>query len=376
MIPYVFDIPTPYYAIDERLIIKNLEILRSVKEQSGCKILLAQKAFSTFRFYPLIGKFLDGTAASGLFEARLGKEKMGKESHVFSPAYKQDEIDALNDYADTVVLNSFRQVESYARLLRSRGKRVGLRINPEVSTQDKPIYDPCAPFSRMGVRAPECAKNQALLHLVDGFHFHTLCEQNADALAATLKGVEEKFSRYFNGIQWINFGGGHHITREDYDVSRLVSLITEFKKKYNLEVYLEPGEAVVLNAGFLVVTVLDIVDNGKKIAVLDASAACHMPDVLEVPYTPRVSNADENGVHEYRLAGNTCLAGDIIGDYRFKAPLNIGDKIVFEDMALYTMVKNNTFNGMNLPSIVAIDTYGKPQTIKTFHYKDFAERLG
>lgn len=370
---YIFDAPAPYYVIDERLLVKNLEILHGVRERAGAKILLAQKAFSCHHFYPLIGRYLDGTAASGLFEARLGYEKMGRENHVFAAAYRPEEFAEICCICDHIVMNSFSQLEKYAPALGKSRKRAGLRINPEVSTQSREIYDPCAPFSRLGVRAAEVEKNRGLLQHIDGFHFHTLCEQDADALEATLSGVEKNFSRYFDSIKWINFGGGHHITRPGYDVERLVSLITGFKNKYGLEVYLEPGEAVVLNAGFLVSSVLDIIENGKKIAVLDTSAACHMPDVLEAPYTPRVTG--EGGQYEYRLAGCSCLAGDVIGDYRFEKELRIGDKVVFEDMALYTMVKNNTFNGIGLPSIYALKSDGKPVLIKKFGYSDFFTRL-
>ena len=374
MTEYIFKAPTPYYVIDERLLIKNLEILKSVKERAPVKILLAQKAFSCHYFYPLIAEYLDGTAASGLFEARLGREKMGGENHIFSPAYRPEEFDGICRVSDHIIMNSFGQLEKYAPLVKKSGKQAWLRINPEISTQDKAIYDPCAPFSRLGVRASEFEKNADLLKYVDGFHFHTLCEQNADALEITLKEVEKNFLRYFKHIRRINWGGGHHITRADYDVEKLIFLINEFKNKYGLDIYLEPGEAVVLNAGFLVASVLDIVDNGKKIAILDTSAACHMPDVLEVPYTPRVMN--EAGRYEYRLAGCTCLAGDVIGDYRFAKELRPGDKVVFEDMALYTIVKNNTFNGINLPSIFALSKEGKATEIKRFGYSDFFARLG
>jgi carboxynorspermidine decarboxylase len=369
---------TPYYVIDEGLLIKNLEILRYVKQKSGCKILLAQKAFSCYYFYPLIAEYLDGTCASGLFEARLSHEHFGKENHVFSPAHREDEIEEIAKYATHIVFNSMEQFTIHNSQFTMTDK--GLRINPEISTQpNNPLYDPCAKYSRMGVRAKDI-KN---LDGIDGLHFHTLCEQNVDALEVTLRQVEANFSHLFGQIKWLNFGGGHHITRADYDVERLISLILEFKRKYGLEVYLEPGEAVVLNAGFLVSSVLDIVENDKKIAILDTSAACHMPDVLEVPYTPKIQNSTihnaqctmHNAQFEYRLTGCTCLAGDIIGDYSFARPLKPGDKIVFEDMALYTMVKNNTFNGMPLPSIALLHENGEIETVKEFGYDDFKSRL-
>ncbi|MCL2607554.1 MAG: carboxynorspermidine decarboxylase [Methanomassiliicoccaceae archaeon] len=367
---YILNEPTPYYVIDEALLIKNLKVLRSVKERTGCRILLAQKAFSCFHLYPLIAEYLDGATASGLFEARLGHERFRKENHVFSAAYREEEMDEINEICDHIIFNSFGQLRRFAPKLT---KKLGLRINPQVSTQKKDMYDPCAPFSRLGVRAPEFEKNEDLLKYISGFHFHTLCGQNSDALEVTLRGAEKNFSQYFDNIEWLNFGGGHHITRSDYDVELLVSLINEFKDRYNVQVYLEPGEAVVLNAGFLVSSVLDVVENIKRIAILDTSAACHMPDVIEGPYKPRVTG--EGGTHQYRLAGCTCLAGDVIGDYSLQNELRTGDKIVIEDMALYTMVKNNTFNGIGLPSIHKLDPDGKPSKIKGFGYEDFIERL-
>ena len=367
-------IKTPYYLIDENLLIKNLEILGEVKRRTGCKILLAQKAFACPYFYPLISKYLDGTTASGLFESRLGRETFGREVHVFSPAYGEDEFTEILGYVDHIVFNSLSQLEKYGKTAKLRGMDIGLRINPECSTQSGGLYDPCAVGSRMGVLAHDLKNSEPFY--VDGLHFHTLCEQNSDALETTLKAVEDKFSDFFSGLKWVNFGGGHHITRDDYDIERLVRLINDFKEKYKVEVYLEPGEAVVLNAGFLVAKVLDIVENGIKIAILDASAACHMPDVLEVPYTPKVVSAIDAGGFSCRLSSNTCLAGDIIGDYRFEEPLKTGDEIIFTDMALYTFVKNNTFNGIPLPSLVAKKIDGSVEVIKEFSYSDFAGRLG
>lgn len=371
---YIADIKTPYYIIDESLILKNLKILQSVKQKTGCKILLAQKAFSSFYFYPLIAQYLDGVTASGLFEAKLGYEKMGKENHIFSPAYQDDEFDEIVQICDYIVFNSIGQLTKFKdKALKNNNVQIGLRINPEISTQDKAIYDPCAPFSRLGVTSEEFFENLEKVEGISGLHFHTLCEQNSDALEITLAEVEKRFGQYFDKIKWINFGGGHHITRDDYDISRLIRLINYIQDKYNLEVYLEPGEAVVLNAGFLVSSVIDILDRGKKIAIMDTSAACHMPDVLEVPYRPRIIG--EGGQYEYRLGGPTCLAGDIIGDYKFDKPLQIGDKIIFEDMALYTIVKNNTFNGMGLPAIVTKDLQGNIKLVKEFGYLDFLNRL-
>ena len=367
---------TPYFLVDEGLLVRNLEILQDVAEQSGCKILLAQKAFSMFSCYPLIRRYLAGTTASGVYEARLGHEEFGGETHVFSPAYRPDEFEVLLRYADDFVFNSPAQVRKYAEKARAAEKSVGLRVNPECSTQEgHAIYDPCAPGSRLGTTAENF--DPALLPLLDGLHFHTLCEQGADALETTLAAFEEKFGRWLPGLKWLNLGGGHHITRDDYDRALLIRLVRRLRETYGVEVYLEPGEAVVLNAGFLVSQVLEIVHNGMDIAILDTSAACHMPDVLEMPYRPPVLDSGEAGekAHTYRFAGPTCLAGDVIGDYSFDRPLREGDFVVFGDMALYTMVKTNTFNGMPLPSIVLRTREGACRLIRSFDYVDFKSRL-
>ena len=373
---------TPYYLVDETLLKQNLEILREVSGRAGCKILLAQKAFSMFSVYPLLREYLAGSAASGLFEARLGHEEFGGETHVFSAAYREDEFDELLRYADHVVFNSPSQVKKYGERVKAAGKSAGLRLNPECSTQEgHAIYDPCSPGSRLGTtkRNLESAGKfeTELLPYLDGFHFHTLCEQNSDALETTLAALEEKFGNYLPRLKWLNLGGGHHITREDYDRERLIRLILKLRERYGLEIYLEPGEAVVLNAGFLVSTVLETMENGIEIAVLDTSAACHMPDVLEMPYRPPVLGGGEPGEkpHTYRLGGPTCLAGDVIGDYSFDTPLTEGKKVIFSDMALYTMVKNNTFNGMPLPSLVLRDLQGRFRPVKEFGYEDFKGRL-
>ena len=369
-------LPTPCYLVDEGLIRRNLEILSSVKERTGCKILLAQKAFSMYALYPLIGKYLDGATASGLFEARLGREEMGKENHIFSPAYREDEFDEITGLCDHIIFNSFAQLEKFGSQALAAGREVGLRINPECSTQDHAIYDPCSPGSRLGVTAENFRPE--LLQGVSGLHFHTLCEQDADALAQTLEAVEARFGEYLPQMKWLNFGGGHHITRADYDIDLLCSLISRIQEKYGVQVYLEPGEAVALNAGFLITTVLDTVHNGMDIAILDTSAACHMPDVLEMPYRPPLLDSGKAGErpYTYRLTGPTCLAGDVIGDYSFDAPLAPGDRLIFGDMAIYTMVKNNTFNGMNLPAIVLRHEDGSDQILRTFGYEDFKCRLG
>ena len=371
----LYSLKTPCYVIDEAKIESNLKILKDVSERAGCKILLAQKAFSAFCLYPLIGKYLSGTTASGLYEARLGKEEMGKENHVFCGAYKDDEIDEIFEICDHIVFNSFNQWEKFRDKAIARKKSCGIRINPEHSTQEHGIYDPCSFGSRLGVTR-ENFKLESLNGL-EGLHFHTLCEQNSDALIETVAAVEEKFGDIIPKMKWVNFGGGHHITREDYDIEALINCIVSFKKKYGVEVYLEPGEAVALNAGYLVTEVLDTVKNGIDIAILDASAACHMPDVIEMPYRPPLYNSGKDGEkkYTYRLAGATCLAGDVIGDYSFDNPLNIGDKLIFEDMAIYSMVKNNTFNGMPLPSIAVLKKDGTIETVKSFGYEDFKYRL-
>ena len=369
-------ISTPYFLVDEGLLRKNLKILREVQEQAGCKILLAQKAFSMFYAYPLIREYLAGSTASGLYEARLGREEFGGETHVFSPAYREDEFEELLTYADHFVFNSPDQVRRFGRRAKEAGKQVGLRLNPECSTQEgHAIYDPCAPGSRLGTTLDNF--DEGVLPLLDGLHFHTLCEQGAEDLETTVQALEEKFGPYLGRMRWLNLGGGHHITKDGYNLDLLIRLVRRLRETYQAEIYLEPGEAVVLNAGFLVSSVLDTLHNGLDIAILDTSAACHMPDVLEMPYRPPVRDSGKPGekARTYRLAGPTCLAGDVIGDYSFDRPLRPGDQVVFGDMALYTMVKTNTFNGMALPSIVWRDLEGREHLVKAFGYEDFKGRL-
>jgi len=367
-------LPTPYYLIDEQKILNNLTIIEKIKDLSGCKVLLAQKAFSSFYFYPLLKQYLDGTASSGLFEARLAYEHFGKEVHVFTPGFKDEEFNDLLRYSDHFVFNSNSQLKKFKDQALRAKKKVGIRINPEVSTQTgSSMYDPCSPTSRMGIKISDI--DPTLLEGVSGFHFHTLCQQNADALEATLKEVEKKFSKYFSKLTWINFGGGHHLTRSNYDIDKLVKIIRYYKDKYHFDVYLEPGEAVVLNAGYLVSRVLDVTRNDVEIAILDASATCHMPDVLEAKFIPPVVSANPKGNHVMRLSGATCLTGDDIGIYRFLEPLKVGEHVIFEDMALYTIVKNNTFNGIPLPSIYARKLDGKDVLVKSFNYQHFKEKL-
>ena len=371
------ELPTPCYVIDENIIEKNCKVLADVMNKTGCHVLLAQKAFSNYALYPLIGKYLSGTTASGLYEARLGKEEMGRENHVFAPAYKDEDMDELVKICDHIVFNSISQLERHKE--KCRNVSIGIRVNPEFSTQDgHEIYDPCGKGSRLGVTA-NLLRNADLTG-IDGLHFHTLCEQNSDDLKKTLDVVEEKFDFLLRKVKWVNFGGGHHITRKDYDVELLCDCITHIKEKYNVKVYIEPGEAVALNAGYFITTVLDKVKNsGITCLILDGSAACHMPDVLEMPYTPPLSEGSivetPEKEFDYRLGGNTCLAGDIIGNYRFDHDVQIGERLTFCDMAIYSMVKNNTFNGIPLPSIYSMDRNGDCHLIKSFGYNDFKERL-
>jgi len=385
------EVPTPCYILDEAAFDRNLEILGSVQERTGCKILLALKGFAAFSLFPQIRRHLRGVAASSLDEARLGFEEFGGEVHVCAPAYREEEFDLLLKYADHVVFNSFSQLERFrpkVEVARKAGKpvRCGIRVNPEHREVKVPIYDPCGPNSRLGttlqsfrarVGAGGDGSSNPPLTGISGLHFHNLCELGADSLERTLAVFEEKFGGYLDKMEWVNFGGGHHITRPGYDLGLLCDLITDFQDRHPLEVYLEPGEAVALNAGVFVAKVLDIVENGMKIAILDTSAAAHMPDVLEMPYRPEVVGADVPGEypHTYRLGGMTCLAGDVIGDYSFPEPLEVGDKMVFLDMAHYTMVKNNTFNGMRLPTIAIRDRAGEIRIVRKFGYEDYKNRL-
>ena len=378
------DLPTPCYVVDEGKIRKNLEILADLEQECGCHILLAQKAFSMYSLYPMIGQYISGTTASGLYEARLGYEEMGKENHVFAPAYKEKDMEELVQICDHIIFNSFAQYEKYKEMCRESAKvrkdkkavSVGIRINPQCSTQEgHEIYDPCGYASRLGVTEEQFRED--LLEGVEGLHFHTLCEQNADDLVTTFQAFEKKFGKYLYRMKWLNMGGGHHITRENYQIETLKKLIRYIRETYLVEVYLEPGEAIALNAGYLVTEVMDIVHNDMDILILDASAACHMPDVLEMPYRPPLAKGFEAGEKQYtyRLSSMTCLAGDVIGDYSFEQPIRIGDQLVFEDMAIYSMVKNNTFNGMPLPGIALLKEDGSVEMVREFGYNDFKMRL-
>lgn len=380
---FIHKVKTPAYVVDEGLLIKNLEILKSVREKTGAKILLAQKAFSMYSLYPQISQYLDGTTASGLYEARLGFEEMGnREVHVYAPAYRESDMQKLVQICDHIVFNTPKQWKKYKDKVKQSNRNIscGIRINPGYAEVETDLYNPCIPGSRLGT--PLEGLNEEELEGIDGLHFHTMCEQDADVLWRTVQIVDKKFGAYLKHMKWINFGGGHHITKEGYQMEYLEKSIRLFQEKYGLMVYLEPGEAIALNAGFLVSEILEIMENGKKIAILDTSAACHMPDVLEMPYYPVILQnnkacfkVDEEGELVYRLGAPTCLAGDVIGDYKFHQKLEEGQRLVFCDMAIYSMVKNNTFNGMPLPSIYLYTKENELKLIKEFHYEDFKKRL-
>lgn len=374
-------LPTPCYLLDEGALRRNGELLAGVAERTGCRILLAQKAFSNYDCYPLLARYLAGTEASGLYEARLGAEEMpGKEVHVFCAAYRDDEFGELLQYADHIVFNSLNQLAKFGPAAKAAGRQVGLRVNPECSTQQgHELYDPCAPGSRLGVTRAQwdAAMTPGLLALLDGLHFHTLCEQDADALERTLAAVEARFGEVLPRMRWLNMGGGHHITRPGYDLPRLERCLTGARDRWGVQVYLEPGEAVALNAGFLLTRVLDVGRNGDTaFAIVDASAACHMPDVLEMPYRPPLWGDDGAAPCPVRLGGPTCLAGDVVGDYRFASPPRVGDLLCFGDMAIYTTCKNNTFNGMPLPALWLRRDGGALVPLRSFGYDDFKARLG
>ena|SRR3989338_4598941 len=376
-------IQTPAYVIHEGVLEENLKILKNVKDKSGCTVLLALKGYAVWKTFPLIKKYLDGVCASSVNEARLGREKFGKEVHTFAPAYTSQDIKEHLQYSDHIIFNSFNLWKKYRGTIlkhnKKNNKRIecGIRINPESSGADNDLYNPCAKGSRMGVTISEFRKNEKELAGISGLHFHALCEQNSDVLEDALANVEKKFGKYLSRMKWVNFGGGHHITRKDYDVGKLIRLINSFKEKYNVEVILEPGEAVALNAGVLVSSVLDIIENDGKIAIMDTTAEDHMPDVLAMPYRPSIIGAEKPGKkkYTYNLGGLTCLSGDFIGKYSFDKELKPGDKFVFQNMAIYTMVKNTLFNGVRLPSIVIMDKNNKIVHVKKFGYGGYKERL-
>jgi len=373
----ITDLPSPCWLLEESLLTRNLELLQYVKVQSGAKVLLALKGYALWKSFDTVKKYLDGCCASGLYEAKLAEETFSKEVHTYAPAFKENEIEEIAALSHHLVFNSPAQFKHFSKKAKAINPALslGLRVNPEYSASPREIYDPCGLHSRLGTTPKNF--DESLLDEIEGLHFHALCEQDSDALEAVLEYFEKKFGKYIPKMKWINFGGGHHITRKGYDVEKLISLIKAFRSKYGVEVYLEPGEAVGWETGTLITTVLDIVDNGIDIAILDSSAEAHMPDTIIMPYRAEVHGAGKAGekAHTYRLAGNTCLAGDIIGDYSFDAPLHIGDHIVFEDQMHYTMVKATTFNGIKLPAIAIRRINGEIEVIREFGYEDFKERL-
>ncbi len=370
-------LPSPCWLLEETLLKKNLEQLQEIKIRSGAKVLLALKGYALWKSFPLIKPYLDGCCASGLHEAKLAHETFSKEVHTYSPAFKEEEIEEIAQISHHLVFNSPAQFKRFALQAKNINPRLslGLRLNPEYSASPKEIYNPCGLNSRLGTT--QANFDESILEQCDGLHFHALCEQDSDALGNVLKNFEEKFGLYIPKMKWINFGGGHHITRKGYDVEKLITLIQNFKEKYNVEVYLEPGEAIGWETGTLITTILDIVHNGMDIAILDSSAEAHMPDTIIMPYRAEVRGAGKTGekAYTYRLAGNTCLAGDIMGDYSFDTPLQIGDKIIFEDQMHYTMVKATTFNGIKLPSIAIKKEDGSVEVVREFGYEDFKGRL-
>ena len=377
-------LPSPCFVVDEVAIEENLRLLSHVQRETGAKVLLALKAFSMWSLAPLVARYLSGTCASGLHEARLGREAFGGEGHAFCAAFTESDLREVLKISDHVVFNSHAQWARFGALARQAqaarpGLRFGLRVNPEHSEGAMPLYDPCAPYSRLGITRAEFHADQ--LEGISGLHFHTLCEQDFPPLERTVAAFEAKFGEVIQRMDWINFGGGHHITRFDYDVDALVALLRAFRARHGVELYVEPGEAVAYHAGVLVCEVLDLPLNDMPLAILDTSATCHMPDVIEMPYRPDILDAAAPGAqphmtHCYRLGGQTCLAGDVIGEYAFAAPLSVGQRLVFEDMAYYTMVKTTTFNGINLPSIAIWNSQTDAlRVVRRFGYKDFRERL-
>lgn len=374
-------VPSPCFVVDEAAVRRNLEILNRVQRESGAKVLLALKAFSMFSLAPVIGEYLSGTCASGLHEAKLGREEFGGEVHTFSAAFTEQDLPDILQLSDHVVFNSFNQWQRFQPLIQAAKARrpqlqFGLRVNPQHSEGATPIYDPCAPGSRLGI--PKAAFAGQSLKGISGLHFHTLCEQGFEPLSRTLDAVERQFAEYFPQLQWINFGGGHHITAEGYDVDGLIARIKAFQDQHQLQVYLEPGEAIAIQTGVLVSEVLDVLDYEQSLAILDTSATCHMPDTLEMPYRAGIFGSAEAGEkpHTYRLGGQTCLAGDVMGDYSFDAPLQVGQRLMFDDMSHYTMVKTSTFNGIGLPSIALWNSdTDELKIVKQFGYENFKCRL-
>ncbi|HIC10804.1 MAG TPA: carboxynorspermidine decarboxylase [Campylobacterales bacterium] len=376
---YIDKVPTPSYVMEEKLLKRNLQLLKFISDSSNLKILMALKGFALWKSFPLVRQYLIGTSASGLHEAKLGYEEFGGEIHTYSPAFNPDEVEEIAKISNVIVFNSFTQLDRYFNLVKSINPNIsiGIRLNPQYSSTKVELYNPCAPYSRLGIVKSEFDKHiDQYIEKIDGFHIHGLCEQGVEDLEPLYQAFETQFGDYFKYLKWINLGGGHLITRKDYDIGRLIQFVKNFYSKYpEIDLYIEPSEAIGWETGYLVAEVLDIVHNGMDIAILNTSAETHMPDVLAMPYRPNVVGEVENGKYLYRFGGNSCLAGDIIGDYKFDNPLKVGDRVVFKDMIHYTMVKNTTFNGLPLPSIVIVKENGEIEVIKKFGYLDYKNRL-
>ena len=376
---YIDKVPTPSYVMEEKLLKRNLQLLKFISDSSNLKILMALKGFALWKSFPLVQQYLIGTSASGLHEAKLGYEEFGGEIHTYSPAFNPDEVEEIAKISNVIVFNSFTQLDRYFNLVKSINPNIsiGIRLNPQYSSTKVELYNPCAPYSRLGIVKSEFDKYiDQYIEKIDGFHIHGLCEQGVEDLEPLYQAFETQFGDYFKYLKWINLGGGHLITRKDYDIGRLIQFVKNFYSKYpEIDLYIEPSEAIGWETGYLVAEVLDIVHNGMDIAILNTSAETHMPDVLAMPYRPNVVGEVENGKYLYRFGGNSCLAGDIIGDYKFDNPLKVGDRVVFKDMIHYTMVKNTTFNGLPLPSIVIVKENGEIEVIKKFGYLDYKNRL-
>lgn len=373
--------PSPSFVVSEELLLKNLQVLKDIQDRSGAKILLALKGFSMFHFAPLIQKYLAGVCASGLWEAQLGSDYFQGEVHTYSPAFKKVNFDKAALLSSHICVNSLSQWDSLSRECKA-DVSLGIRVNPEITQSSIPIYDPCIKGSRFGVRFEQFnqawQEDQSRFEKLEGLHFHALCQHNAEHLKKVLEVMEENWSEILHHVKWINFGGGHHLTHPDYNRDLLVEIIQEFSAKYNVQVIMEPGEAIVYRTGFLVSEVVDVIENHGQVAILDVSCTCHMPDVLEMPYRPGIIDGGEIGEkeHQFRLGGNSCLSGDVIGEWTFDHALKVGDRVIFKDMAQYTMVKSTTFNGVIHPDLCSLRSDGSIEIVKHYEYEDFRNKLG
>lgn len=377
-------VPSPCFVLEESLLRNNLELIDNVQKQAGCQIILALKGFSMYSAFPIVKEYLQGATASSLNEIRLINDFLGYKAHTYIPAYLENEFDEVLQRSSHITFNSLSQwerfkskVDVYNGMYPDEKVSCGIRVNPQYSEVETDMYNPCVPGSRLGVTRDKLGIS--LPEGIEGIHFHTLCENDSRTLERTLQALEEKFGDLLHQVKWLNMGGGHLMTREGYDIDLLIRLVRAIREKYNIEVILEPGSAIAWRTGILVSTVLDVLDSqGIDVAILDTSFAAHMPDTLEMPYKPYIRNSYHEpvgGKSTYRLGGMTCLAGDFMGDYSFDEPLKPGDKLIFEDMIHYTMVKTTTFNGVNLPSIGIMKPDGRFQLIKSFGYESFKDRL-